>query len=95
LDIAYGYIVVESLIFFAFITIFISNSTLQGIKKPLAVPIISFYRQILMPSIVLFLVVKVWALDIVFVWISMLVIVYSAAIFIFIFTKRKLLRIKS
>jgi Na+-driven multidrug efflux pump len=90
LDIAYSYIVFESLMFFAFITIFISNSTLQGIKKPLAIPIISFYRQILMPSIVLFFVVKVWALDIVFVWISMLIIVYSAAIFIFIFTKRKL-----
>ncbi|MCI0500591.1 MAG: MATE family efflux transporter [Epsilonproteobacteria bacterium] len=90
IDIAYGYIVVESLIFFAFITIFISNSTLQGIKKPLAVPIISFYRQILMPSIVLFFVVKIWALDIIFVWISMLIIVYSAAIFIFIFTKRNL-----
>jgi putative MATE family efflux protein len=90
LDIAYGYIVVESLIFFAFITIFISNSTLQGIKKPLAVPIISFYRQILMPSIVLFFVVKVWALDIIFVWISMLIIVYSAAVFIFIFTKKQL-----
>jgi Na+-driven multidrug efflux pump len=82
--------VVESIIFFAFITIFISNSTLQGIKKPLAVPIISFYRQIIMPSIVLYFVVKVWHLDISFVWFSMLIIVYSAAIFIFFYTKRKL-----
>lgn len=87
LNIAYSYIVVESLIFFAFITIFISNSTLQGIKKPLVVPVISFYRQIIMPLVILYLVVKIWHFDIVFVWISMLVIVYSAAIFIFFFTK--------
>jgi Na+-driven multidrug efflux pump len=90
IDVAYSYIVVESIIFFAFITIFISNSTLQGIKKPLAVPIISFYRQILMPSILLYFVVKVWQLDIVFVWLSMMVIVYSAAVVIFIFTRKKL-----
>lgn len=90
MDIAYIYIVIESLIFFAFITIFISNSTLQGIKKPLAVPIISFYRQILLPSIILYFVVKVYHLDVVFVWLSMLLIVYSAAFFIFFYTKRKL-----
>ncbi len=95
LDVAYSYVVVESIIFFAFITIFISNSTLQGIKKPLAVPVISFYRQILMPSVILYFVVKVWHLDIVFVWLSMMVIVYSAAIAIFIFTKRKLQEVKN
>lgn len=87
LDIAYSYVVVESIIFFAFITLFISNSTLQGIKEPLAVPIVSFYRQILMPTILLYFVVKVWHLDIIFVWLSMLVIVYSAAIILFFFTK--------
>jgi putative MATE family efflux protein len=91
LDVAYDYIIIESLIFFAFITIFISNSTLQGIKKPFMVPIISFYRQILIPSIVLFFVVKVWHLDISCIWISMLIIVYSAAIFIF-FYMRKILK---
>lgn len=90
IDIAYSYIIFESLIFFAFITIFISNSTLQGIKKPLMVPIVSLYRQILLPIFVLYFVVKVWHLDIIFVWASMLVIVYSAAIFLFIYTKRKL-----
>lgn len=90
MDIAYIYIVIESLIFFAFITIFISNSTLQGIKKPLAVPIVSFYRQIILPSIILYFVVKVYHLDVVFVWLSMLLIVYSAAFFIFFYTKRKL-----
>ena len=90
LDVAYSYVVVESIIFFAFITIFISNSTLQGIKKPLAVPVISFYRQILLPSIILYFVVDIWHLDILFVWLSMMLIVYSAAIMIFIFTKKQL-----
>ncbi len=86
---AYEYSVIESIMFFAFITIFVSNSTLQGLKQPFIIPYISFYRQILLPSLILYIVVKIFHLDIIFVWISMAFIVYSAAIFTFIYTKNK------
>jgi len=70
--------------------LFISSSTLQGIKNPFMIPYISFYRQIFMPLIFFSLVVKVFDLSIIYLWISMLIIITSAAIFIKIYTKKQL-----
>ena len=93
-SVAYSYVVVESFIFFAYITIFISNSTLQGIKQPFVIPYISFYRQIFMPVLILYFVVDIFKFDIVYVWIVMGIIIYSAAFFIYYFTKKKLLELE-
>ena len=65
-DIAYIYIIFESFIFFSFITLFISGSTLQGIKKPFMIPYIGLYRQIFMPLIFFFLIVHVFHLSIIY-----------------------------
>ncbi len=89
-QIAYEYVIVESIIFFAFITLFIANSTLQGIKQPFIIPYISVYRQVIMPGILLYVVVKVLNLDIVYLWITVGIVIYSAAIWVFFYTKRKL-----
>lgn len=89
-DIAYTYIVFESFIFFSFITLFISNSTLQGIKNPFMIPYIGFYRQIFMPLILFFFVVNIFHLPIIYLWISMFITMTSAAIFMKIYTKKKL-----
>jgi len=90
IETAYVYIVFESFIFFAFITMFISNSTLQGIKKPFILPYVSFYRQIFMPLIFFYFVVYVFELDIIYMWVSMLLIIYSVAIYLKIYTNKKL-----
>ena len=87
---AYTYIIFESFIFFAFITLFISNSTLQGIKKPFILPYIAFYRQIFMPLILFYLVVHIFHLDIIYLWISMFLIISSAAVYLKIYTNREL-----
>lgn len=89
-DTAYIYIIFESFIFFSFITLFISTSTLQGIKTPFIIPYISFYRQIFMPLIFFYLVVNVFELSIIYLWISMFIIISSAAIYMKIYTKRQL-----
>ena len=91
---AYEYTVVESVIFFAFITIFISNSTLQGIKQPFIIPLISLYRQLVMPFIFLYLVVFIFKMDIFYMWITMFIIVFSAAFMIHIYTRNKLRQIE-
>jgi putative MATE family efflux protein len=92
---AYEYTMVESIIFFAFITIFISNSTLQGIKQPFIIPVISVYRQLIMPFIFLYLVVFVFKADIFYMWVTMLLIAFSAAVWIYLYTKKKLAFIES
>ncbi|PHS31959.1 MAG: MATE family efflux transporter [Sulfurovum sp.] len=89
-DTAYTYIIFESFIFFAFITLFISVSTLQGIKKPFIIPYISFYRQIFMPLIFFSLVVHVFNLSITYLWVCMFIIITSAAIYMKIYTKKQL-----
>jgi len=89
-DIAYVYIIFESFIFFSFITLFVSVSTLQGIKKPFIIPYVSFYRQILMPFIFFYIVVNVLDLPIVSLWISMFIIITSAAIFMKIYMVKQL-----
>jgi len=89
-DTAYIYIIFESFIFFAFITLFIANSTLQGIKNPFMIPYISFYRQIFMPLIFFSLVVHIFDLPIIYLWISMFIIISSAAIYMKMYVKKQL-----
>lgn len=89
-DISYTYIVVEGFVFFAYITMFITISTLQGIKQPFIIAYISFYRQLLMPFICLYILVQVYMVDIFYVWIALALIIYSAAIYLLFYTKKKL-----
>lgn len=95
IDIAYPYIIFESFIFFAFITLFISVSTLQGIKNPFIIPYISFYRQIFMPLIFFYLVVYVFNLPIMYLWLSMFIIISSAAIYMKLYTIKALKRVRA
>ncbi|PHQ56103.1 MAG: MATE family efflux transporter [Sulfurimonas sp.] len=90
-DIAYIYIIFESFIFFSFITLFISTSTLQGIKRPFIIPYVSFYRQIFMPLIFFTLVVNVFHFSIIYLWVSMLLIITSAAIYLKSYVNKELL----
>jgi putative MATE family efflux protein len=89
-DTAYVYIIFESFIFFAFITLFISVSTLQGIKNPFIIPYVSFYRQIFMPLIFFSLVVYGFDMSIEYLWVSMLLIISSAAVFMRLYVKKQL-----
>ena len=91
---AYTYIMIESFIFFAFITIFISNSTLQGIKQPFVIPYVSLYRQIIMPFIFLYIAVVYFDCTVTTAWILIGIIIYSAAIWIYFYMKKKLEELK-
>ena len=91
---AYYYVMIESFIFFAFITLFISNSTLQGIKQPFIIPYVSIYRQIVMPFILLYIAVMYFDCSVTTLWIIIGIIIYSAAIWIFIYMKKKLESLK-
>ncbi|PIF03860.1 MAG: MATE family efflux transporter [Arcobacter sp.] len=87
---AYNYVMIESIVFFAFITLFIANSVLQGIKQPFIIPYISFYRQIFMPSIVLYIAIFYFQCTVVVAWILIGLIIYSGAIWIYFYMIKKL-----
>ena len=87
---AYIYVMIESIIFFAFITLFICTSTLQGIKQPFIIPYVSLYRQVVMPFILLYIAVVYFEVSVITVWIIAGLIIYSAAIWIYFYMKKKL-----
>lgn len=90
--IAYGYdyILIEVWIFYAYIILFISISTLQAIKQPKMIFYIALYRQIIAKLLVAYIIVIYLELDFIYLWVGILVMIYSAAIFTFIYTKKKL-----
>lgn len=90
--IAFGveYLYVEVWIFFAFVTLFICVSTLQGIKQPRMIFYIALYRQIIGKLIVGGLIVFYFELEIFWLWVGLLFMIYSAALFAYGYTKKQL-----
>ncbi len=83
----YNYLIVEVLIFYAYVILFISVSTLQGIKKPKMILYIALYRQIAAKFIIAYMIVVILDLDYIYLWVGVLVMIYSAAIFAYIYTQ--------
>ncbi len=86
------YIIIQIWVFFALVSLYICVSTLQAIKKPRMIFYIGLYRQIFAHVFVAGLVVKYLELDIKFLWFGILVMVYSAAIYLYFYTKKTLER---
>ena len=85
-----NYLIIEVWIFFAYITLFVSVSTLQGIKQPKMILYIGIYRQIIAKFLVAFIIVKYFELDYIYLFVGMFVMIYSAAIFAYFYTYNKL-----
>lgn len=90
--ISYGfdYILVEVWIFYAYVILFVSVSTLQGIKKPKMILYIALYRQIIAKFIIAYAIVIWFELDYIYLWVGVLFMIYSAAIFSYFYTKKLL-----
>jgi putative MATE family efflux protein len=84
------YLLIEIWIFYAYIVLFICVSTLQGIKKPKMILYISLYRQIFAKLIIAWIIVKYFDLDFIYLWLGILVMIYSAAIFAYFYTNKVL-----
>lgn len=84
------YLTIEVWIFFAYVILFVSVSTLQAIKQPKMIFYIGLYRQIIAKFAVSFVIVKYFELDYIFLFVGMFFMIYSAAIFAFVYTRFKL-----
>ena len=84
------YLHIEVWLFFAFVTLFVCVSTLQGIKKPKMIFYVGLYRQIVAKLLVATIIVTHLQLDIIYLWYGILVMIYSAAIFMFFYTRKTL-----
>lgn len=84
------YLFIEVWIFFAYIILFVSISTLQAIKQPKMIFYIGIYRQIFAKFVVSFLIVKYFELDYIYLFVGMFFMIYSASIFAYFYTHNKL-----
>lgn len=91
----YDYLIVEIFIFYAYITLFICVSTLQGIKRPKMIVYIALYRQLIAKFIVAYLLVIVFEVDYIYLWFGILAMIYSAAIFAYFYTNSLLKKVCS
>jgi len=63
---------------------------LQAIKKPKMILYIALYRQIIAKYLVAVVIVSWLALDYIYLWVGILVMIYSAAIFAYFYTQNML-----
>ncbi|WP_228712699.1 MATE family efflux transporter [Halarcobacter mediterraneus] len=86
----YDYLVVEVLIFYAYVVLFVCVSILQGIKKPKMILYIALYRQIIAKYAIAYVLVIWFALEYIYLWVGVLFMIYSAAIFTYFYTQNLL-----
>ncbi|ADG91833.1 MATE efflux family protein [Arcobacter nitrofigilis DSM 7299] len=86
----FNYLLVEVWIFYAYIILFICVSTLQAIKQPKMIFYIGIYRQLIAKAIVSYIIVSYFKLDYIYLFVGMLLMIYSAAIFAYFYTMYKL-----
>lgn len=86
----FDYLIVEVWIFYAYVILFICVSTLQAIKRPKMIFYIALYRQIVAKYLVAVIIVSWLSLEFIYLWVGILVMIYSAAIFAFYYTQKVL-----
>lgn len=88
IDFASKYLYIVVFAFFGYFVLFISVSFLQGIKKPKMIFYVGIYRQVLAKIALFYPIVFILKLPIIYIWLGLLGIIYSAAIFMYLYCKR-------
>ncbi|WP_258033268.1 MATE family efflux transporter [Campylobacter concisus] len=80
LEIAGLYLGINSLAYVAYGTINVSGSTLQAIKRPVAIFLLNGFRQFVLQGSLFYAVVFYFGLEIKFIWLALFFSVYLTAI---------------
>jgi len=95
IEIGAEYLHIAILFFFAYVFLNISVSTLQGMKKPLYAIFVGVYRQFLMPLPLFLLLAVYFGWGPKGIWWGIFMANWSAAIFTFFYTRRKIRNVLS
>ncbi len=90
IKIGFTYLRISILMYLTYIILNICIATLQGLKKPLFALWAGLYRQLIMPGIILYILIKLIHSPITNIWWALVLINWSAAIFVLFYTKSKL-----
>ena len=83
------YLRVSGIASYGFVVIFIYIAMLQGIAEPSIIMPVSIYRQLIAP-VILFSTLAYLGVDIVYLWIGLNMIIFSAAIFLWWYGSKKI-----
>lgn len=84
------YLRIEYICFTTYVIMNISISVLQGLKRPAIAVYIGLYRQIVMPIILFYIMGYVLNMGVLGVWWGVVIINWTATVFVVIYTVRKL-----
>lgn len=88
--IGYEYLLLQGITFYSYIILFQSNALLQGLKKPALIMWIGLYRQIAAPAVIFYIMAFVMGMRERGVWIGLIFINWSAALFTLFWSIRQL-----
>ncbi|WP_024955585.1 MATE family efflux transporter [Sulfurospirillum arcachonense] len=89
IDAAMSYLIAAGISLYGYVLVFINVSLLQGIKKPSLIIYLSLFRQLIIPTI-LFSIFSFYKLALGYYWFGLALTVWSSALFILWYAKRKL-----
>lgn len=84
-----GYLYAAATSLYAYMLVFINISLLQGIKKPALLVYLSLSRQLIVP-VILFSTLAFFSLPLQFYWWGLVVMIWSSALFILWYARKKL-----
>lgn len=92
-EISSYFLKLESLVFFAYSSIYVSISVLQGLKQPLFVVWLGLFRQVVLPFSAMYLCIDVYGYGLKSVWWSRFFVVIVASKFTYFYVRRQLGRL--
>ena len=94
IDAGMGYLYAAASSMYAYMLVFINISLLQGIKQPALLIYLSLFRQLLVP-VALFSLFNFLNLSLGYYWFGLVVIIWSSAIFIVYYARKKLILLRA
>ena len=87
------YLMIDSLVLYAYVILFVNVAALQGVMRPMFAVWIGLARQIVAPLVLFYLVTQVFDWGLLGVWWGIFSITWSAALFSFLYARRVLDRL--
>ncbi len=93
IDIGTTYLMIDALVLYAYVILFVNVAALQGVKRPMFAVWIGLGRQIVAPVILFYLLTHVFDWGLLGVWWGIFIITWSAALFSLLYARRVLNRL--
>jgi putative MATE family efflux protein len=87
IEIGTTYIRIDCLVFYAYVILFTNIAALQGVKRPMFAVWIGFFRQLVAPIAVFYVLINILDIGLVGIWWGFFSITWSAAIFSVFYTR--------